>query len=40
VFERARRINLTDGEEQKQVLEFHRQARDYWQKKVDGANAE
>lgn len=40
VFERARRINLTDGEEQKQVLEFHRQARDYWQKMVEEANAE
>jgi hypothetical protein len=40
VFERARRINLTDGQQQQEVLEFHRQARDFWQKKVDEANAE
>ncbi len=40
VFERARRINLADADEQQAVLEFHRRARDYWQKKVDGANAE
>ncbi len=40
VMERARRINLTDGQEQREVLEFHRQARDFWQKKVDEVNAE
>ena len=40
VFERARQIKLTDGEQQKEVMELHRQARDFWQKKVDQANAE
>ena len=40
VTERARRINLTDAGEQREVLEFHRQARDFWQKKVEEANVE
>ncbi len=40
VFERARRIKLDNADEQAAVLEFHRRARDYWQKKVDEANAE
>jgi hypothetical protein len=39
-FERARRIKLTDPEQQAAVLEFHRRGRDFWQKKVDEANAE
>jgi hypothetical protein len=39
-FERARRIKLTDPEQQAAVLEFHRRGRDFWQKKVDEANAD
>jgi len=40
VYERAGRIKLDDPVEKNEVLEFHRQARDFWQKKVAEANAE
>ncbi|HUE75069.1 MAG TPA: CehA/McbA family metallohydrolase, partial [Pirellulaceae bacterium] len=40
VIERARRIKLTDEKQKAEVLEFHRQARDFWKKRVDQANAE
>jgi hypothetical protein len=40
VFERARRIKLDNGAEKDEVLEYHRQARDFWQKKLAEANAE
>lgn len=40
VFERARRIKLVDGDQQQEVMAYHKAARDFWQKKVDEANAE
>jgi hypothetical protein len=40
VYERAARIKLTDAEQKREVLEYHRQARDFWQKKLAEANAE
>ncbi|MDX1946270.1 MAG: CehA/McbA family metallohydrolase [Pirellulaceae bacterium] len=40
VYERARQIKLDDADQQREVLEFHRAARDFWQKKVAEANAE
>ncbi len=40
VYERARQIRLADPEQQGQVIAAHRQARDFWQKMVDQANAE
>jgi hypothetical protein len=40
VYERAGRLKLDDPQQKAEVLEHHRQARDFWQKKVAGANAE
>ena len=40
VYERARQIKLADPEQQRQVLEYHRKARDFWQNLVSKANAE
>jgi hypothetical protein len=40
VYERAGRIKLDDPVEKNEVLEFHRKARDFWQKKVAEANAD
>jgi len=40
VFERARRVKLEDAAQQEEVLAYHKAARDFWQKKVDEANAE
>jgi hypothetical protein len=40
VYERARRIKLDDAEQKNEVLEYHRMARDFWQKKLPEANAE
>jgi hypothetical protein len=31
---------LENPDEQQAVMEYHKQARDFWQKKVDEANAE
>lgn len=39
VIERAGRINLADERQKSEVLEFHRQARDFWKKRVEEANA-
>jgi hypothetical protein len=40
VHERARRIKLDDAEQKKEVIAPHRMARDFWQAKVDAANAD
>ncbi|MHB8898839.1 MAG: CehA/McbA family metallohydrolase domain-containing protein [Thermoguttaceae bacterium] len=40
VYERARQIQLLDAQEQDRVIAAHRQARDFWQSRVDQANAE
>ena len=40
VYERARRIKLDDPVQQEEVLAAHKAARDFWQKKVDEANAD
>jgi hypothetical protein len=40
VIERAKRIKLTDEKQKAEVLEFHRQARVFWKKRVEEANAE
>ena len=40
VYERARQIQLDDPDEQSRVIAAHRQARDFWQRLVDEANAE
>ena len=40
VYERARRIKLDDASQKEEVLQYHREARDFWQKKLAEANAE
>jgi hypothetical protein len=40
VYERAKQIHIDDPSKRKEVMEFHRKARDYWQKLVDKATAE
>jgi hypothetical protein len=40
VRERAARLKLDNPEQKAEVLEHHRRARDYWQKKLNDANAE
>jgi hypothetical protein len=40
VMERARRIKLDDPDQRREVIEYHRQARDFWQNKVAEANAD
>jgi hypothetical protein len=40
VYERAKQIKLDDAEQQKEVLGYHRKARDYWKKMVDTASVE
>jgi hypothetical protein len=39
VIERAGRIKLTDEKQKAEVLDYHRQARDFWKKRVEEANA-
>ena len=39
VYERARQIKLPDPAQQRQVLGYHRQARDFWQDLAEKANA-
>jgi len=39
VYERARMIRLDDPEERRQVIDAHRQARDFWQAAVARAAA-
>jgi hypothetical protein len=38
--ERTRQIKLADPQQQREILEYHRQARDFWQDLVSKANAE
>ena len=40
VYERARQIKLADPQQQREVLGWHRQARDFWQDLVTKANAD
>ena len=40
VYERARSLDLPDEEKREAVLVYHRAARNFWQRLVDGANAE
>jgi len=40
VYQRARQIKLADPAHQREVLELHRRVRDFWQERVDRANAE
>jgi hypothetical protein len=40
VYERARRVKLDNADEQAEILATHKQARDWWQKKLSEANAE
>ena len=40
VLERTNQIQLADPRQQKEVLEWHRQARDFWQDVLSKANAE
>lgn len=40
VYERARTLNIADPDQKREVLEYHRQARDFWQRLVETANAE
>lgn len=40
VYERARRIDLTDPRQKREVLQWHRQARDFWKELFTRANAE
>lgn len=40
VVERARRLNLPDEDQRREVLEVHRRARDFWRELVERANAE
>jgi hypothetical protein len=40
VYERAGRIKLDDLAQKEEVLQYHRQARDFWRKKLEAANAE
>lgn len=40
VYERAKRIKLDDEAQRKEVLMYHRAARDFWKKKVEQANTD
>lgn len=40
VYERARRLELPAGEKREAVIKYHRVARDYWQQRLDEANAD
>ena len=40
VYERARQIDLTDPRQKREVLQWHRQARDFWKELLTRANAE
>ena len=40
VRERAARVKLADPVERAEVLKYHTMAEEFWQKKVDQANAE
>ncbi|MES1213175.1 MAG: CehA/McbA family metallohydrolase, partial [Singulisphaera sp.] len=38
--ERSEKLKLADADQRREVLEFHEQARKFWQDKVAGANAD
>lgn len=38
VYERARQLKVDDPTQREEVLEYHRKARDFWQKRLDEAN--
>jgi hypothetical protein len=40
VFERAKQIKIEEPERQRRVMELHRKARDFWQDRLNRANAE
>ncbi len=40
VYERAKQIHLDDPQQQRELIELHRKARDFWQDKLSKANAE
>jgi hypothetical protein len=40
VYERARQIKLADAAQRREVIQWHRQARDFWQDLLSKANAE
>ncbi len=40
VYERARAISIADPEHHREVLGYHRQARDFWQALLEKSNAE
>jgi hypothetical protein len=40
VMERARQIEIEDPDQRREVLQYHRKARDFWQDLVNKANAE
>jgi len=40
VYERARQIKLADPVQQREVIDYHRKARDFWQDVLSRANAE
>ena len=40
VYERAKQIRITDPEQRREVLEYHRKAREFWKGIVDKANAD
>jgi hypothetical protein len=40
VYERARRIRIADPAKRREVIEPHRQARDFWQGLIERANTE
>jgi len=40
VYERAKQIHLDDPQQQREVLDLHRKARDFWQEMLSKANAE
>jgi hypothetical protein len=40
VYERARQIKIADPQQRREVMEYHRKARDFWKGIVEKANAE
>ncbi len=40
VYERARQIQIADAQQRREVLEYHRKARNFWKGILDKANAE
>ncbi len=40
VYQRARQLKLDDPQQHREVLEYHRKARDFWQNRVSQANAD